>query len=162
MPHTLKPLWLVALIAPACAAESEPREPARPAAAAAPRAVRDDQDRIERPRVAAASSTRTATDASADPKALSEAQDLLQQGLAAYHVGAYDEAETLLKRSITLYPFLAPANLALGKIFLLKGAANRDEALIQSARLMFDMAHTIDPSLREPMVLLELFKPRGN
>lgn len=104
---------------------------------------------------------RAAADSSADPKTLAEAQDLLKQGLAAYNVGAYDEAETLLKRSITLYPFLAPANLALGKVFLLKGAANHDESLIESARLMFDMAHNIDPALREPIVMLELFKPRA-
>ncbi|MEZ0314010.1 MAG: hypothetical protein ACAI38_19735 [Myxococcota bacterium] len=129
-----------------------------------------DSARTETPRapkapprkVASVTSPPSASDAVADHKALAEAQELLKQGLAAYHVGAYDEAENLLKRSITLYPFLAPANLALGKIFLLKGAANHDEALIQSARLMFDMAHQIDPSLREPLVLLELFKPRGN
>jgi hypothetical protein len=97
---------------------------------------------------------------SVDPRVLAEASDLLKQGLAAYHLGAYDQAEMLLKRSITVYPFLAQANLALGKIFLLKGAARRDETLIESARLMFDMAHSIDPSLREPLILLELFKPR--
>lgn len=112
-------------------------------------------------KVASVTTPPTASDA-ANPGALAEAEELLRQGLAAYHVGQYDEAENLLKRSITLYPFLAQANLALGKIFLLKGAANHDEALIQSARLMFDMAHNIDPSLREPLVLLELFKPRGN
>lgn len=102
------------------------------------------------------------TSARADPRVVAEAQELFKQGLAAYHVGAYDEAEQLLKRSLTIYPFLAPANLALGKIFLLRGAANHDESMIESARLMFDMAHNIDPSLREPVVLLELFKPRGN
>jgi tetratricopeptide (TPR) repeat protein len=143
----------------ACA--SQTTQPKEPVSAGTRRAV-DESSRQRPPRVAAVTSKPAASDAVTDPRALREAQELLKQGLAAYHIGAYDEAENLLKRSITLYPFLAPANLALGKIFLLKGAANRDEALIQSARLMFDMAHNIDPSLREPKVLLELFKPRGN
>jgi tetratricopeptide (TPR) repeat protein len=97
----------------------------------------------------------------ADPRAVAEASDLLKQGVNAYQLGEYDQAEQLLKRSITVYPFLAQANLALGKIFLMRGAAAKDEALIDSARLMFDMAHSIDPTLREPLVLLELFKPRS-
>ena len=92
-----------------------------------------------------------------DAKAVAEASELARRGLEAYQQGRYDEAEGLLKRSITLHPFLAQANLGLGKIFLLRGAAAHDEALIDSARLMFQMAHNNDPSLREPEILLQLF-----
>ena len=137
--------------------------PAPPVRAANPGRVEPapERSRAESTTAPPSQTARSATVA-ADPQAQREAQELLREGLAAYHVGAYEEAETLLKRSITLYPFLAQANLALGKIFLLKGAATHDEALIQSARLMFDMAHNLDPALREPLVLLELFKPRAN
>ena len=114
-------------------------------------------DDLSRDELPAARSDKPAT----DPKLVAEATELLHRGVYAYQLGEYDEAEQALKRSITIYPFLAPANLALGKIFLLRGAATRDEALIESARLMFDMAHNIDPSLREPVMLLELFKPHS-
>jgi hypothetical protein len=54
---------------------------------------------------------------------------------------------------------LPEATLVLGKILLIRGAAARDPALLASARLMFEMARALDPSLREPVVLLELFAP---
>ncbi len=150
-------LVLVVLGVAACASADTPA----PRSDGQTQATRE-PDRPPPPKVSGAGQQQTASDAGADPKAVAEARSLLKQGVAAYHVGAYDEAENLLKRSITIYPFLAPANLALGKVFLLKGAASRDESLIESARLMFDMAHTIDPSLREPVIMLELFKPRGS
>jgi len=60
---------------------------------------------------------------------------------------------------MTLYPFLAEANLLLGKIFLIRGAATLDRTLIDHARLMFEMAKSLDPTLRETDLLLELFAP---
>ena len=92
-----------------------------------------------------------------DPKVITRAQELVAAAAKLYHSGAYDQAERSLKEAITLYPFLADANLLLGKIFLLKGSATRDVSLVQSARLMFEMAHAIDPTLREAEVLLGLF-----
>lgn len=75
-----------------------------------------------------------------------------------YSKGEYDRAEELLKEAVTLYPFLPEANLALGKIFLIRGSALRDRAMINSARLMFEMARALDPNMREPAVLLQLFQ----
>ena len=63
----------------------------------------------------------------------------------------------MLKESVTLYPFVAQANLLLGKVFLIRGSAARDLSLIHSARLMFEMAHALDASLREAEILLDLF-----
>ena len=63
----------------------------------------------------------------------------------------------MLKESITIFPFLAQAQLTLGKIFLIKGSAARDIALLNSARLMFEMARAIDPGQAEIQTLLELF-----
>ena len=53
---------------------------------------------------------------------------------------------------------MARANLVLGKVLLIRGAAARDQVMIDSARLMFKMALSIDPELREADVLLSLFK----
>lgn len=93
-----------------------------------------------------------------DPKVVARAKRAYERGLADYKRGDYDDAEALLKQAITLYPFLPQANLALGKIFLIEGSAKRDMALINSARLMFEMAHALDPELREPELLLQLFQ----
>jgi hypothetical protein len=92
-----------------------------------------------------------------DPRLLARAQELVATASKAYHAGAYDIAEAALKEAITFYPFIAEANLLLGKIFLLRGSAARDVSLVAGARLMFEMAHTIDPTLREADLLLELF-----
>lgn len=92
-----------------------------------------------------------------DPKLVSHAQALAAEGERHFRKGNYDAAEASLKKAITVYPFVAEANLTLGKIFLIKGSATRDVALIQSARLMFELAHQIDPKLSEPVLLLELF-----
>lgn len=96
-----------------------------------------------------------------DPKLIAEANAFVVRGQKAFQRGQYEEAEAQLKQALTLYPFLAQANLTLGKIFLLRGAANKDYALIESARLMFEMARTLDPQLTEPAVLLDLFKGPG-
>jgi hypothetical protein len=92
-----------------------------------------------------------------DPKVVAKAKRLVKKGVELYYKGDYDGAEHLLKQAIVAYPFSAKANLALGKIFLIRGSAGRDRALINSARLMFEMAHALDGRLRETRVLLELF-----
>jgi tetratricopeptide (TPR) repeat protein len=92
-----------------------------------------------------------------DPKSEARAKRLIQKGRVLYAKGEYEKAEEVLKEAVTLYPFLAEANLALGKIFLIRGSALRDRAMINSARLMFEMARALDPGMREPAVLLELF-----
>ena len=78
------------------------------------------------------------------------------QGL--HRSGKYAAAEKLLTRALTLYPFNADVNLLLGKIYLLKGYANRDPAMLSTARLMFEMAGALEPELQEPRLLLKLFK----
>lgn len=87
-----------------------------------------------------------------------EARKLAGEGLHHYRNGDYDAAESLLKQAITLYPFMPQANLALGKILLIRGSATRDRALINNARLMFEMARALKPDLREVDELLELFR----
>ena len=92
-----------------------------------------------------------------DPELAVVAQKKIKQAKKLYSTGNYDQAETLLKESITTFPFLAQAQLTLGKIFLIKGSAARDMALLNSARLMFEMARAIDPGSAEVQTLLELF-----
>ncbi len=92
-----------------------------------------------------------------DPRASFKAKKLLQRAHILYGKGEYDKAEQAIKEAVTMYPFMAEANLMLGKIFLIRGSATRDRAMINSARLMFEMARALDPEMREPAVLLELF-----
>ena len=92
-----------------------------------------------------------------DPQLAVIAQKKIKKAKKLYSTGQYDQAETLLKESITAFPFLAQAQLTLGKIFLIKGSAARDMALLNSARLMFEMARAIDPGQAEVQTLLELF-----
>ena len=92
-----------------------------------------------------------------DPQLAIVAQKKIKKAKKLYSTGQYDEAERLLKESITIFPFLAQAQLTLGKIFLIKGSAARDIALLNSARLMFEMAQAIDPGEAEVQTLLELF-----
>lgn len=94
-----------------------------------------------------------------DSKKRSAAQVLVENGRALFKDGRYREAEIELKKAIQLYPFLAEANLWLGKVFLIHGAAKQDTMLIESARLMFQMSKSIDPNLREADILLGLFPP---
>lgn len=93
------------------------------------------------------------------PRELQRARRLVERGLQAYGRGEYTLAEKWLKEAIVLYPFLPAANLALGKVFLIRGSAERDLALINSARLMFEMARAVDPNQTEPEILLQLFQP---
>lgn len=92
-----------------------------------------------------------------DPQLAILARQKIKRAQKLYTSGEYDRAEALLKQSITTFPFLAQAQLTLGKIFLIKGSASRDMALLNSARLMFEMAAAIDPGLAEVQTLLELF-----
>ena len=55
-----------------------------------------------------------------------KAKKLLQRARTLYGKGEYDKAEVLLKEVVTTYPFMAEANLMLGKIFLIRGSATRD------------------------------------
>ena len=82
----------------------------------------------------------------------------MHQGAESYRKGSYDRAEKVLKQAMTLYPFVAEGNLTLGKIFLIRGSATRDPALIDSARLMFEMARAMGGDSREADMLLELFQ----
>lgn len=95
-----------------------------------------------------------------DPQLAVKALKKIKRAQKLYAIGEYDRAEALLKESITLFPFLAQAQLILGKIFLIKGSAARDMALLNSARLMFEMAGAIDPGQAEIQTLLELFTVR--
>ena len=75
-----------------------------------------------------------------------------------YRQGKYHQSEQLLKECLLLNPFLAKANLLLGKLFLLQSAGSKDRSLVESAKLMFEMALRNDPNLREAKILLGLFK----
>ncbi len=90
-----------------------------------------------------------------------EAGALVKQAQAAYGEGDYVGAEGLLKEAIAIYPFLTEANLLLGKIFLIRGSAKRDYELINNARLMFEMARALEPSLSDTSALLDLFGTRS-
>ncbi len=94
---------------------------------------------------------------SVTPQDIEQAKKLLDRGLLAYQKGDYDTAEAALAQSMALYPFLAEAHLTLGKIYLMRGSANRDQTMIDHAHLMFQMAHAVDPNLRETDLLLQLF-----
>ena len=57
-----------------------------------------------------------------DPQLAVIAQKKIKRAKKLYSTGEYDKAEILLKESITAFPFLAQAQLTLGKIFLIKGS----------------------------------------
>ncbi len=92
------------------------------------------------------------------PEDLRQAKILFTQSQDYYRKGAYFEAEGLLKEAITIYPFLASANLMLGKIYLIRGSAIRDPILMENARMMFEMAKALEPNSKESEMLLELFQ----
>ena len=75
-----------------------------------------------------------------------------------YRQGKYRQSERLLKECLLWNPFLAKGNLLLGKLFLLRSAGSNDKSLVESAKLMFEMALRNDPNLREAKILLGLFK----
>jgi tetratricopeptide (TPR) repeat protein len=92
------------------------------------------------------------------PEDIRQAKFLFTQSQDYYRKVDYFEAEGLLKESITIYPFLAPANLMLGKIYLIRGSAIRDPVLLENARMMFEMAKALEPNGKESDLLLELFQ----
>jgi TolA-binding protein len=94
-----------------------------------------------------------------DSHEVTQARRLVEQGARLYRQGDYDKAEVALKEAMTLYPFLSEANLVLGKIFLIRASATRDLTMMNSARLMFEMARALDPQAREADALLQLFRP---
>ena len=91
---------------------------------------------------------------------MAEAQKKLVEARHLFTRGRYEKAEILLKDAITLFPFVPEANLLLGKIFLIRGAASRDLTMMDNARLMFEMAKAMEPDNREVTTLLELFRAR--
>jgi len=91
---------------------------------------------------------------------MKEATQRLTKARRLFMRGDYGPAEALLKEAITIFPFVPEANLLLGKIFLIRGAANRDLAMMDNARLMFEMARAMEPENTEITTLLELFRAR--
>jgi tetratricopeptide (TPR) repeat protein len=89
---------------------------------------------------------------------VAQARKLVDEGVRCYRDGDYDRAETLLKQAVTIYPFLAAANLVLAKILLLRSSARRDPALLTDAQRLLEMAQSLDPGSREAAMLLELCK----
>jgi tetratricopeptide (TPR) repeat protein len=86
------------------------------------------------------------------------AQELAAAGQRAFLAGDYKKAEQTLREAVTLFPFLPSASLTLGKIYLLRAEATREASLLASARQMFEMAHSLDPTNPEPQQLLDLLK----
>jgi tetratricopeptide (TPR) repeat protein len=148
----LNAVSVLGLLMVGCAAE--PAAQAPPAVATRPPPPQSTPMAEPGPRVTAAAPNGTP---GANPEEVAKARALVKRGELLYRHGEYDQAEAVLKESLTVYPFLAQANLLLGKIFLVRGSATRDMSLIHSARLMFEMAHALDASLREAEVLLDLF-----
>lgn len=93
----------------------------------------------------------------ASPKDTAQARALWAQGQADYHRGNYTAAEQAFKEALILQPFLAPAHLALGKIYLLRGVAADDVKRLSKGRRLVEMALKLDPHLADAAVLLALF-----
>ena len=89
---------------------------------------------------------------------LNEAERQYALAKGHYREGKYHQSEKILKECLLLNPFLAKANLLLGKLFLLRSAGSKDKSLLESAKFMFEMALRNDPTLREAQTLLGLFK----
>ena len=81
---------------------------------------------------------------------------LLATGLAQFRQGEYAAAQRSLQQSMAAYPFFFAAQLTLGKIYLLRGAAVQDKQLLQRAEQLFEMAQQIEPSAPEPRLMLRL------
>ncbi len=94
----------------------------------------------------------------ASPQDVARARGLVDQGVRLYREGQYTQAEDVLKQAITIYPFMADANLVLAKILLIRASATRDMTLYTNARLMLEMARALEPGSREIEQLLELVR----
>lgn len=92
------------------------------------------------------------------PEDVERAHALVDEGMRLYREGQYDQAEKVLQEAITLYPFMAEANLTLAKILLIRASATHDLGLYTNARLMLEMAHALDPQSTEIEQLLELVR----
>ena len=97
-----------------------------------------------------------------DVRHAARAKKLLERGLVYFRHGEYDQGEDALKQSLTLNPYSVEANVGLGKIFLMRGMATHDATLLKSARMMFQMAHTLNPNLPDSALLLQLFDDAQN
>lgn len=130
--------------------------PHAPRAAQSMTAGDDEDDASGTASVMAMQPEATPTEATtAEDKA--QAAQALARGLAAYHRGDYGAAEAALKEAMTQHPFLAPAHLTLGKIYLLRGIAADDHKRLQKGRRMVEMAQRLDPTLVEAQAILQLF-----
>ncbi len=89
---------------------------------------------------------------------VARARALVDQGVRLYREGEYTKAEDVLKQAITIYPFMADANLVLAKILLIRASATRDMTLYTNARLMLEMARALEPGSHEIQQLLELVR----
>lgn len=84
------------------------------------------------------------------------ARALLENAYPLFAVGAYAEAEQLVQRAIALNPLFPQAHVLLAKIYLLRGVAANDQALLHQARQVLEQAHHIAPEMEEPTRLLKL------
>jgi tetratricopeptide (TPR) repeat protein len=102
---------------------------------------------------------RATTDAAVTNDAdIAKARVLFEQGNSLYREGKYEQAEYHLNLAITLYPFMADANVVLAKILLMRASASRDAALYTQARLMLEMAQSLNPNDHEIDELLKLVR----
>lgn len=120
----------------------------------APEARADTEESAEVATALPAEATPTET---SSPQDVAQAAAALRRGLVAYHRGDYAQAEQALKEAMTLHPFLAPAHLTLGKIYLLRGIAADDHRRLQKGRRMVEMAIRLDPKNSEAQAFLALF-----
>jgi TolA-binding protein len=141
---------LLALVMAGCARQVA--APA-PAADAGTEVARSPAPAVAPPKAPARPPPSTAT-----PEEIARARALVDKGVKLYREGLYAQAEDVLKQGITLYPFMADANLVLAKILLIRASATRDMTLYTNARLMLEMARALDPGSREVEQLLELVR----
>jgi len=146
---------LLGLVLSSCAHSADQERPAVEPVAAPPQA-----SAVEQPKPPASRSKAPAHPAppTATPEEVARARALVDKGVKLYREGQYAQAEDVLKQGITLYPFMADANLVLAKILLIRASATKDMTLYTNARLMLEMARALDPSSREVEQLLELVR----
>ncbi|MEM6558550.1 MAG: tetratricopeptide repeat protein [Myxococcota bacterium] len=145
----------------ACGASGSQHEPSpapsRPVPSAAPTVTKAPEAPVSDPVVTVEEPE--AVNPAPDPETEKRARAHYRSGVDLFQQGRYAQAELELKEALNLYPVMAPANLVLGKVLLIRGTAAHDQGLIDNARSMFEMARSIDPELREAELLLKLFRP---
>jgi TolA-binding protein len=147
---------LLALVLSSCAHGAEQERPAVEPAAPPPPASAVEPPKPPSSRSAPAPAHPAPP--TATPDEIARARALVDRGVKLYREGQYAQAEDVLKQGITLYPFMADANLVLAKILLIRASATKDMTLYTNARLMLEMARALDPSSREVEQLLELVR----